>query len=119
MTLLADGQAEAALKVYQPMIGKESNIDPLPALLFANDRRTDSDTALQQLAALEGTSNAYYVAWNFAYRNEREPAFEWLDRAYAQREGTLATDMTGDPALDKIANDPRYKALLRKMNLAE
>jgi len=45
-------------------------------------------------------------------------AFQWLERAYAQRDLSLNL-IKGDPLLHKLEADPRYKAFLRKMNLPE
>jgi hypothetical protein len=45
-------------------------------------------------------------------------AFEWLQRAYMQRDGGLV-EIKVDLLLADLRSDPRYKALLRKMNLPE
>ena len=43
-------------------------------------------------------------------------AFEWLNRAYAQRDGGLV-DIKVDPELRSLHGDPRYAELLEKMRL--
>jgi hypothetical protein len=50
------------------------------------------------------------------FRNEADKAFEWLERAYNQRDGGLA-EIKGDPLLRNIEHDPRYRAFLQKMKL--
>ena len=100
-------------------LSADSRINPRPAILLANHRNAEADAALQELISRYATTNAYYIAFNYAYRNEKDLAFQWLDRAYAQRESTLASDMPGDPLLANITDDPRYHALLRKMKLEE
>jgi hypothetical protein len=55
----------------------------------------------------------------YAHRNNLDRAFDWLDRAYQERDGALALYVKGDPMLDNLRHDPRYKALLRKMKLPE
>jgi len=45
----------------------------------------------------------------------RTKAFEWLERAYRQLDGGLAGTKT-DPLLASLRTDPRYTALLRKLN---
>jgi hypothetical protein len=46
-------------------------------------------------------------------------AFEWLERAYAQRDGGLV-DIKGRPiSCAGLSGDPRYKAFLRKLKLPE
>ena len=53
-----------------------------------------------------------------AYRGEADSAFEWLERAYEQRDGGLA-DIKSDRFLRVLADDPRYKVFLRKLKLPE
>jgi hypothetical protein len=51
-------------------------------------------------------------------RGEADLAFEWLERAYAQRDGGLL-DIKGSRFLRGLAGDPRYEAFLRKLKLPE
>ena len=48
----------------------------------------------------------------------KDKAFDWLERAYRQRDGGLS-DIKTDPPLANLRDDPRYNAFLRKMNLPE
>jgi serine/threonine-protein kinase len=54
----------------------------------------------------------------YAFRGEKDRAFEWLDRAFDLRDEDLYV-IKGDPLLKNLEGDPRYKAFLRKMNLPE
>jgi hypothetical protein len=54
-----------------------------------------------------------------AYRGERNEAFEWLEKACESRDADLLVSIRGDPELVPLRADPRYKSLLRKMNLPE
>ena len=54
---------------------------------------------------------------NYAYRGDRDLAFHWLERAYAQKDPDLS-GIGGDPMFKNLAQDPRYEAFLRKMNLS-
>ena len=45
-----------------------------------------------------------------------DEAFEWLDRAYVQRSGSLI-GLKVDPLMKSLRDDPRYAAFLRKLNL--
>jgi hypothetical protein len=58
---------------------------------------------------------AIQIAEVYAFRGESDKAFEWLDRAYAQRDGGV--DIKGNPLLKSLERDPRYAALLKKMHL--
>jgi serine/threonine-protein kinase len=77
---------------------------------------TESQLALEQLIATEAGAAAYQVAIAYAWRGERKEAFAWLDRAYAQRDAGLSY-VKSDPLLGKMHGDPRYAAMLKKMNL--
>ena len=53
-----------------------------------------------------------------AYRGERAKAFDWLDRAVVLRDPGLINIKT-DPLFAGLRGEPRYKTVLRKMNLPE
>lgn len=79
-------------------------------------RARESNAALSELVARFGPVAAYQVAQVLAWRGETDRAFEWLDRAVAQRDPGL-TFLKADPILRKLRVDPRFAGLLRKMNL--
>ena len=47
---------------------------------------------------------------------EREPAFEWLNRAYEQREVAMVS-LKVDPTLDGLRGDERFAELVRRVGL--
>ena len=55
---------------------------------------------------------------NYAYRQDSDQAFAWLERAYRQQESALIS-IIGEPLLKNLVADPRYKTFLRKMNLPQ
>ena len=59
---------------------------------------------------------AYQIAEVYAYRSEPDSAFQWLSRAYQQRDSGLR-NLKIDPLLTDLRRDPRYAELLRKMHL--
>ena len=79
-------------------------------------RTRESNTAIDELIARYGPVAAYQIAQVLAWRGETDRAFDWLDRAAAQRDPGL-TVLKVDPMLRKLRADPRFAALLRKMNL--
>jgi adenylate cyclase len=78
----------------------------------------ESKAALEELARDFGTTAAYQVAQVHAWRGEKDKAFEWLDRAYAQRDAGFVLLVT-DPLMDGLRSDPRFKVLLRELKLPE
>jgi len=79
-------------------------------------RARESDAALAELTAKYDTTQAFQIADVYAFRGESDRAFQWLERAYAQRDGGL-TWIKGDPLLKSLQRDPRYAAFLKKMRL--
>ena len=78
----------------------------------------DADAALQSLIAQYAATDASSIAITYAYRNEKELALQWLERAYAQRDAGLI-EIAGEPLLKNIAAEPRFHAILRAMNLPD
>ena len=76
----------------------------------------DSNTAVSQLIADHQANMAYQIAEVYAYRGEPDKAFEWLDRAYEQRDAGLRS-LKIDPHMTSLRRDQRYRELLKKMNL--
>jgi tetratricopeptide (TPR) repeat protein len=114
--LLAQGQPQQALTEIEQepseiwkLVGK--------ALAYHSLGRTqDSDATLQQLIATHQQDGAMQVAQVYAFRGELDKAFEWLDRAYRQRDGGLMS-LKINPLLKGLRQDPRYAELLTKMHL--
>jgi len=94
---------------------------PLRAFLYALTyhalgREKESDAALRELTVKYHASNAFEIASIYAFRNQTDEAFEWLDRAYAQRDPSMMSTKV-QPLLNSLHNDPRFAALLKKLNL--
>jgi hypothetical protein len=88
----------------------------LPLILQANGRKDEADQALKTLSTKYADYAAYYVAVNYAYLDDQDLAFQWLDRAYKQRDTSLI-ELLGEPLFKNVRSDSRYKAFLLKMNL--
>jgi tetratricopeptide (TPR) repeat protein len=81
----------------------------------------DRDKAEEILDSLRKRSvrehiSGYGIALIYAGLGDRDRAFEWLEKAVAERD-ELLTRARGDPQLDSLRDDPRFDALLRRMNL--
>jgi TolB-like protein/DNA-binding winged helix-turn-helix (wHTH) protein len=82
---------------------------------YALGREKESDAAVSELIT-KHPRNTYYIAAVYAYRSQPDEAFEWLERAYAQRDdGLIQTKV--DPFLKNLHKDPRFAAFLKKLNL--
>ena len=56
---------------------------------FALGRKAESDEALAQMLKRQA-NHPYFIAQVYAFRGETDEALKWLDRAYAQRDASLA-----------------------------
>jgi len=79
-------------------------------------RSAEAQRSLDELIARFSHSGAYQIAVVQAWFGNRDSAFDWLERAYAQRDGGLHS-VKFDVLLRNVRGDARYKALLKKMNL--
>jgi TolB-like protein len=77
-----------------------------------------SRQALDPVIARFAHAAAYQIADVYAWRGEKDHAFEWLDRAYQQRDGGLA-QIKEDLLLASLRDDPRFAAIVRKLQLPE
>jgi TolB-like protein/DNA-binding winged helix-turn-helix (wHTH) protein len=113
---LAQGRPKDALPEIA-LVRYDSQRAFLYAMAYhAMGRQKESDTAMSELIAKDHARSPYSVATVYAFGNRFDEAFEWLDRAYAQRAGDVIG--TGvDPFLKSLHTDPRYAAFLKKIHL--
>ena len=56
----------------------------------------------------------YQIAIIYAFRGEKDKAFEYLEKAYSRRDRRLVY-VKGDPLLKNLESDPRHAAFLKKI----
>ncbi len=78
----------------------------------------ESQQALDALKTKYATGSAFQIAPVYAWRGEKDQAFEWLDRAYDQHD-TGMPRLRYDPTLASLHDDPRFAALVKKMGLSK
>jgi TolB-like protein len=59
------------------------------------------------------------VASLYALSGDKDNAFKWLDRAYAEHDGMGSGSLKCDPGFKNLRSDPRFGAFLRRMGLPE
>jgi hypothetical protein len=81
-------------------------------------QRNESDKELRTAKQKFGDEMGYRIAMVYVARGDPDRAFAWLDWTFnVYGEGIIW--IKGDPLLASLVEDPRYKALLRKMRLPE
>jgi adenylate cyclase len=90
------------------------------ALLYpALGRKTEADALLVSLERDPGSVQPLDIAEVYAYHNDKERAFEWLDRQYRVDPKLLRAELHSERLLINLRGDPRFKALLRRLKLPE
>jgi len=59
------------------------------------------------------------IASVYSLAGDNDRAFEWLDKAYAERDGEDITLLKVDPSFKNLQGDPRFPVLLGRMGLPE
>ena len=115
---LLEGRPSDALETFRKIDNEGFRLSSVAMAEHTLGHVRESQQALEQLIAQHATEAAFQIAEAYAWRGEKDKAFDWLERAYRQRDGGLS-DIKTDPPLANLRDDPRYKAFLRKMNLPE
>ena len=88
--------------------------------LQINPDRQQADAALQAYIAKNGKDQPYFVADLYALRKQPDDMFEWLQRAWMQRDpnfinGALVDGVLSDPFITRAyEHDPRFAALCKQ-----
>jgi serine/threonine protein kinase len=110
---LAEAQAE-----FQKQSAEGNRRMGVAMVEHANGHDKQSQAALKELIAKNAGDMAYQVAAIYAWRGENDKAFEWLERAYQQRDSGL-NGIAWDPLLSSLKGDSRFATLLSKLGLSD
>ena len=117
ITELLAGHLAAALAASERCAGKPYCLLALAVVHAALGDAEASRRALEDLISGYGHHSAFQIAQAFAWLGQPDAAFEWLDRAYRQRDPGLRR-VGYDPLVRRLAGDPRHAELLRRMKLS-
>ena len=113
---LEEGKPDSALMEIKKETEPGWKTDGLALVYYAMGKKKEAEDKLAELIKGYSDASAFQIAEIYAYRGEKDKAFEWLDRAYKQRDGGCS-QIVGDPLLRNIVKDPRYAAFMKKMKL--
>jgi len=114
--LLAEGKPQQALVEIEKEPSELRKLTGEVLVYHALGHERNSNAALAALIAKYDADSAYQVAQGYAFRGESGHAFEWLERAYKQRDGGLS-QIKIDPLLKTLRHDQRFSLLLTRMRL--
>jgi serine/threonine protein kinase len=111
--LAAQGDTASALKALALEPDESTRLAGLANIRFALGGRDAPDDAITQLRTRYGQTLPGLAGLAYAYRNELEPAFQWLQRAVEQRQPEFAANLacTPEPAFSPLRADSRFAAL--------
>jgi len=118
LAFLLEGKFEEAATEAQQDAADWTRLVVVSCARWGQKRIPESDAALAELIANDAGTAAYQIAEVYAYRNDKDRAFEWLERAHRQRDPGLAS-LRKDPLLENLQGDPRWNAFVRTMGLAD
>jgi serine/threonine protein kinase/Tfp pilus assembly protein PilF len=118
---LQKSMSELAISEFQKAVDYSGrSLEDLPQLANAYAVAGKKDEALNILEELNRRSKQTYVsgfsmALLYNGLGEKDKALEFLEKAYGERDGALCY-LKYDLRFDNIRSDPRFQALLKKMN---
>jgi TolB-like protein/Flp pilus assembly protein TadD len=110
------GNAPAALEAAQqapPGVYRDMSL--AYARQIGSDRSA-ADAALRTFIEKDAGGSAYQIAEVYALRNDAEATFEWLDRAWSNRDSGIGY-LLYSPFILRYKDDPRLAAFCRKVGL--
>jgi len=118
LAYLLQNKFEEAAAEAQSDAGDWARLLIVSCARWAQKRVQDSDAALNELIKNEAELAAFQIAEAYAYRGDKDRAFEWLERARRQRDPGLG-NLRKDPLLENLYGDARWNAFLHTMGLAD
>ena len=114
VALLLRGDAAGALAEMEQETSEIWRMLGLPMAYHALGRKADSDAALAALIAKYGKDAPANIAYVYAFRDEADQAFAWLDKAH----DTGLAQIAAESLFANIHGDPRWLPFLRKLGMA-
>lgn len=115
---LAQGFKERALAEAEQEIFEPFRLLGVAVVRYALNNTSESDSAVEKLIEKYGEDGAYQIAEAYAFRGDTDQAFEWLERAYKQRDPGLP-ELRTEPLLRTLHGDPRWQRLLKGIGFAD
>jgi tetratricopeptide (TPR) repeat protein len=114
-------EAIAALeKARQLDDANPANLGYLGYVYAAAGKSAEAQRVLEELKELSKTRyvSPYNIACIYAGLNDKDQAFEWMERAYQDHSFYMAI-LSADVTMDNLRPDPRFKDLLKRLHLPE
>ena len=113
---LLEGHPDRALALFRDLPQEWSRQFGIALAEHSLGNGEASKRALDQLIRTNALEAAYQIAQVYAWRGDRDRAFEWLERAYRDRDPGLPY-LKLDPFSRSLHGDPRLAAMVAKLKL--
>jgi len=116
-----NAEAVAALEKAAELASRSGFVlGELGYVYAATGKRAEAIAVIKELEAkyAKNQASGVYVAGVYTGLGDKDKAFEWLEKDFQTRNGQLPTIRWTIP-LEPLYDDPRYKDLLKRMNLPE
>jgi adenylate cyclase len=118
LSYLLENKFEEAATEAQADAGEWARLLIVSCARWGQKRVQESDAALNELIKNDAETAAYQIAEAYAYRGDKDHAFQWLERARRQRDPGLV-GLRRDPLLTNLRADSRWNVFLHTMGLAD
>jgi len=120
---LCKGSYQEAIAIIQRYLELDDDPVTRAMLAFAQAKAGNREEAVKQLDRLKQESSRRYVsgyAFALVYLalDKKDEALTWLEKDVEDR-SIWAAYYAVDPLLDEVRGEPRFKAMLKRMNLPE
>jgi tetratricopeptide (TPR) repeat protein len=114
-------EAVAAAEKAVELSGRNSiTLADLGFVFGSSGEKDKANAVIKELEAryAQKQAPAYYIAMVYSGLGEKDKAFEWLEKEFAER-GSQLSQIRWQMEFDSLHDDPRFKDLLKRMNLPE
>jgi TolB-like protein/Tfp pilus assembly protein PilF len=118
MLRLLQGKGQEALEMFRRINQDGFRLAGIAMAEHTLGRAQASRQALEAVMAKHGDEQAFQIAEACSWRGDKDQALKWLERAYRQRDGGLSLTKFA-PMLRPLHDDPRFQALLHKLQLPQ
>jgi TolB-like protein/DNA-binding winged helix-turn-helix (wHTH) protein len=118
------GKLLDAISEYQKAIemsdGDQGPTVSLAHAYLAIGKRAEGENILRNLERESKSAHAspYLIATIYTGLGQKDRAFEFLEKAYLERDLDLTWFLKADPRIDSLRSDPRFQSLLRRVGLS-
>jgi len=114
---LMEGLSQEAMTMFR-RAGEDFSQAGVAMAEHALGHAKESQQSLDELIMKSAHDAAYQIAEVYAWRDEPDKTFEWLERAYAQHDGGIS-QIKADALLKSVRSDPRFAAMVKKLGLPQ